>query len=486
LASEQLVASNAPLDMTHCPRVLAIIVTWNKKRFVLDLLKSLDALDYPPDTIDILVVDNASSDGTAEAIASGFSDVRIIRNERNLGGSGGFNTGLSWAFQQSDKHYKYLWLLDNDVLVHCKALSELITILEKKEDVAIAGSTMMQMDFPWRINEMGGFVDRGRGVLILNRHMEEVPGWRGRPLNELLGGECDLTNRLMGCRPYMDTDYVAAASLLVRADVAEEAGLWKDFFIHFDDVEWCLRIGRMGWRVVTSARSIIWHLSAVAKVPTWVLYYNNRNVLYMLKEHGADSAAIRRIMRRILIKSVYYSIIGKPDLGRLHVESVQDFLAGRKGRKDISSILPYRANRDAEDIFLDPSIQRILIPWSVNLQATGLQESLVRAAKKRTDLEVHFLMSDGREQTCMVLLQKSVILPEMKPMRWYYYLRYSRQYDLLLQSDYMPLICLSFIGKEIMFVNDEGFCRRSGTTWKGLISSLFEFVSNLRLLRNVQ
>lgn len=486
MAAEQPVASDAPLDMTHSPSVLVIIVTWNKKRFVLDLLKSLDALDYPSDTIDVLVVDNASNDGTAEAIASKFADVHIVRNERNLGGSGGFNTGLSWAFQQSDKHYKYLWLLDNDVLVHHKALSELVAILERKEDVAVAGSTMMQMDFPWRINEMGGFVDRGSGALILNRHMEEVPGWRGRPLNELLAGECDLTGHLMGCRPYMDTDYVAAASLLVRADVAKEAGLWKDLFIHFDDVEWCLRIGRMGWRVVASARSIIWHLSAVAKVPTWVLYYDNRNVLYLLEEHGADPAAIRRIMRRILIKSVYYSIIGKPDLGRLHVESVQDFLAGRTGKKDISPVLQYRPNKDAEDIFLDPSIRRILIPWSVNLQATGLQEPLVRAARKRTDLEVHFLMSDGRKQIYMLPMQKSVILPRMKLMRWYFYWRYSRQYDLLLQSDYMPLTCLSFIGREIMFVNDGGFCRRSGTTWKGLISSLFELIGNLRLLNKYE
>ena len=486
MAAEQPVASGTPLDMTHSPSVLVIIVTWNKKRFVLDLLKSLDALDYPSDTIDVLVIDNASNDGTAEAIASKFADVHIVRNERNLGGSGGFNTGLSWAFQQSDKHYKYLWLLDNDVLVHRKALSELVAILERKEDVAVAGSTMMQMDFPWRINEMGGFVDRGSGALILNRHLEEVPGWRGRPLNELLAGECDLTGHLMGCRPYMDTDYVAAASLLVRADVAKEAGLWKDLFIHFDDVEWCLRIGRMGWRVVASARSIIWHLSAVAKVPTWVLYYDNRNVLYLLEEHGADPAAIRRIMRRILIKSVYYSIIGKPDLGRLHVESVQDFLSGRTGKKDISPVLQYRPNKDAEDIFLDPSIRRILIPWSVNLQATGLQEPLVRAAKKRTDLEVHFLMSDAGQQIYMVPLQKFVILPGMKPMRWYFYWRYSRQYDLLLQSDYMPLTCLSFIGREIMFVNDGGFCRRSGTTWKGLISSLFEFIGNLRLLNKYE
>ena len=57
-----------------------------------------------------------------------------------------------------------------------------------------------------------------------------------------------------------DVDYVAAGSLLIRADVAKQAGIWRDYFIHFDDVEWCLRIGKMGHRVLASAKSLIWHL----------------------------------------------------------------------------------------------------------------------------------------------------------------------------------------------------------------------------------
>jgi GT2 family glycosyltransferase len=79
-----------------------------------------------------------------------------------------------------------------------------------------------------------------------------------------------------------DVDYVAAASLLIRAEVAKKAGLWEDFFIHFDDVDWCLRIKEMGHRVVCVADSVIWHLSAAQKPITWARYYDVRNMLFLL------------------------------------------------------------------------------------------------------------------------------------------------------------------------------------------------------------
>ena len=209
----------------------------------------------------------------------------MIENSENLGGTGGFNTGLAFAFEQTQERYDYLWLLDNDVVVHKNALKELVNILEKESDIAIAGSTMMQLDYPCRINEMGAFVDRYRGELVLNNYMEEIVEWRGIPIEKLSIMECDLSQHIEYCHPILDVDYVAAASLLIRASTARKAGLWKDFFIHFDDVEWCLRIGQMGYRVVVSARSLVWHLSAAAKVPTWILYYDNRNALYMMAEH---------------------------------------------------------------------------------------------------------------------------------------------------------------------------------------------------------
>jgi len=273
--------------------ILIIIVTWNKKNYVLELLDSVATLAGSDYSIDIVVVDNASEDGTVEVIKEQYPQVKLICNSENIGGTGGFNTGLKWAFE--NEKYEYLWLLDNDVVVHKNALVELVSVLEINKDIAIAGSTMMQLDFPHKINEIGAFIDRTNGQIKLNRHLETIPAWQGNSAQELLNKDVDLSKQLSSCLSYMDVDYVAAASLLIRANVAKEAGLWRDYFIHFDDIEWCLRIADMGHRVVVSSKSLIWHLSAVAKISTWILYYDNRNVLDLLENHGATQADISRV-----------------------------------------------------------------------------------------------------------------------------------------------------------------------------------------------
>ncbi|MEE4239858.1 MAG: glycosyltransferase family 2 protein, partial [Desulfopila sp.] len=248
--------------MTQYPKVLIIIVTWNKQKYIIDLLGSLGRLHYAEEKTDIVVVDNASTDDTVALIRRDFPRVKLIVNSENLGGTGGFNTGLSYAFDQPDGRYDYLWLLDNDVLVHPDALLELVTILEREPDIAVAGSTMMQLDRPWRINEMGSGVDLERGRLLHNLHLEDVEELKGKSVQEMQQEKIDLSELLRQDRSWMDVEYVAAASLVIRASVARKAGLWEDYFIHYDDVEWCLRIARMGYGIVVSARSLIWHVSA--------------------------------------------------------------------------------------------------------------------------------------------------------------------------------------------------------------------------------
>jgi GT2 family glycosyltransferase len=443
-------------------KVLAIIVTWNKKEYVLNLLDSVSELYYPKDSLEVLVVDNGSSDGTAKAIAAYYPHVHLLYNLNNLGGTGGFNTGLQWAFEQPEGRYSYFWLLDNDVLVHHRALIELVKLLEEHEDAGVAGSTMMQLDYPWQINEMGAFVNRHHGGLELNRHAEEIQAWKGRSIEDLLSSDIDLSQHLMHCRPYMDVEYVAAASLLVRADVARKAGLWMDFFIHYDDVEWCLRIARMGKRVLVSAKSLIWHLSAVAKVSTWVLFYDNRNLLYTLREHGADRKTMTHVIRRVLMKGCFYAFIGKPQLGRLHIEAVDDFIADRMGKKEIQLTLTYRNNGEVGAVFRDPSITNILVPWTIDMHAAGIQEPLCQAVLQRSELQIDFLVLPGGKSQRHFLGARFIYMPRSRLARWIRYWRLRRKYDLVLQSDYQPLIALSWLASHVMFVNNEGFCRKTG------------------------
>ena len=444
--------------MKSTAKILIIIVTSNKKEYVIDLLNSLSAINFPRDQLDILVIDNASNDGTVEALEVQFDDIEIIRNSENIGGTGGFNTGLAWAFDQPDSRYDYLWLLDNDVVVHQNALSELVTVLEENPETAIAGSTMMQLDYPWRINEMGAFVDQHSGTLVFNRHYEEISNWQGKPVEDLLVEDVDLSQQLMHCQPKMDVDYVAAASLLIRARVAKKAGLWMDFFIHFDDVEWCLRIEKAGHRIAVSAKSLIWHLSAVAKVPNWILYYDNRNILYLLGKHSGD-LAVKNTIRRILKKTLYYQLIGKADLAELHLQAIEDFKLGLTGKKAIK--LPYKFEKikEIDHILNDPDIKKILVPWTINMQASELQSIFVSVMKQRPELEVFYIVSP-KDPLRELPNSISIAAPKFIVTRYIKYFSLRKQFDMTLQSDSQTILPLSWIARKNLFINDENFCLR--------------------------
>lgn len=288
-------------------RVLIISVTFNKKEYISNLLKSLQNIQYS--NFDVVVVDNASSDGTVAFIKENFTGVTVIANQENTGGSGGFNTGLAYAFQQEG--YDYYWLLDNDVEVSPDALSALVAAMEKSGDIAVAGSQMCQLDNPEVTNEIGANIDLYNGCLVLNRH---------------------LTRKRNNSSGFFEVDYIAAASMLVRADAAKKAGLWEDFFIHFDDVEWCLRIKKMGYRVIGVADSVIWHLSAAEKPITWQYYYDTRNMLYLLRKYSSE-AAVARFARRKCLQAVYISLRGLPPVSEIILDALDDFSSGKKGKK---------------------------------------------------------------------------------------------------------------------------------------------------------
>ena len=452
-------------------KVLIIIVTWNKKEYVLNLLRSLDRQTYPSELVEILVVDNASTDGTARAIRNLFPGVKLIQNPENLGGSGGFNTGLRYAFSSPADKYDYLWLLDNDVLVHREALAHLIDTLETHRDLGVCGSVMFQMDYPWRINEIGAFFDFDLGRLILNHHLAEIPHWRGRSLETLLSEPPDLSRYLPGLPPVVEVDYVAAASLLVRTNVARKAGLWKDFFLHFDDVDWCLRIARLGYGVAVCTRSLIWHLSGIAKVPTWVLYYDNRNVLEVVREHG-DPISLKMVFRRIARKPLYYALIGKPELGDLIAEAVRDFRKGRFGRKEINLPWPYRPPSELEEVFRAPEIRRVLIAYTVNLWATGVQRPLTRVLRERRDLSVEVLAPQKNPLRFQLPRQRFVPYPTKKSARLLWVLKRLKRYDLFVQSDYFPLMLLPFTARYTLCINDYGFSLRPSPSLRDLFRHL--------------
>ncbi len=457
--------------MEHRASILVIIVTWNKQSYVVDLLNSLKKIHYHQEYLDIVVVDNASTDGTVEYLKTHFPEILLVENEENLGGTGGFNTGLSYAFSQPESRYDYLWLLDNDVIVHPDTLSELVQVLEEERDVALAGSTMMQLTVPHRINEMGAFVDMDRGSLLLNRHLEDVKGLQGQSIADIQKNPVDLSRYLKNCQSRMDVEYVAAASLLVRAEVAKAAKVWDDFFIHFDDVEWCLRIAKLGYRIVVSAKSLIWHLPADHKVPTWILYYDNRNVLYMLEKH-ATNQSVEITKKWIKKKSLYYYILGKSDLAALHLKALDDYGQQKKGKSETVLDDCYYPLSELGEVVRKAGFRRILVPWTVDLQMIDLQKYLIHERKKQKGLEIIYLAPPPtlKDELVRQIPHAGILhTPANRIKRLFFYFRLRNSFDLILQSDYKQSIPLNLFSKDVLYCNIEGMSLRKRPSFVSLL-----------------
>lgn len=247
--------------MSENPKVAIVILTWNKKDYVIELLKSIRDIDY--DNYDLILVDNASTDGTSEAVTEQFPYVHIIKNSENLGGTGGFNTGMKYALGKGT--YNYLWLLDNDVIVDKSALSELIKVLESSNEIAIAGSAMYNLNNKGELLELGYFVDLPKGAFNDNKSMI-------RESHEE--------------REFYIVDSVSSCSLCVSTKAIQDIGIWDEaFFIYCDDVDWNIRFGQKGYKTACVVNSLIWHVPWLFKFGFNTVYYANRNMMYLMSKH---------------------------------------------------------------------------------------------------------------------------------------------------------------------------------------------------------
>jgi rhamnopyranosyl-N-acetylglucosaminyl-diphospho-decaprenol beta-1,3/1,4-galactofuranosyltransferase len=111
----------AGLDPGGQPRVVAVVVTWNRRDLLLESLAAVLAQTRPPDAV--IAVDNASTDGTADAVRAGFPAVRLATLAQNTGGAGGFAYGLALALADGAD---LVWLMDDDTVPEPGALRALL------------------------------------------------------------------------------------------------------------------------------------------------------------------------------------------------------------------------------------------------------------------------------------------------------------------------------------------------------------------------
>ncbi len=217
------------------PRVVVVVLTWNGKSLTLDCLESLAAVTWG--NLETLVVDNASTDGTAEAIKSSCGDrVSVLINPENLGFSGGNNVGIQHALKRGAD---WVLLLNNDTVVDPGLVGHLIEAASQSSDVGIVGPKIYYSEPRDRIWSAGGEVLLSRGTV---RHI----GIRERDT-----GQFDTPR---------DVDYVSGCALMARHDVFEAIGLLDPAYTaYFEDTDFCMRAIRNGYRVRYAPAAVVWH-----------------------------------------------------------------------------------------------------------------------------------------------------------------------------------------------------------------------------------
>ncbi|MDY6986991.1 MAG: glycosyltransferase family 2 protein [Thermodesulfobacteriota bacterium] len=361
---------------TQAPLVSVIIVTWNKKGDVIRLLEQLKEINYPGDNYDIIVVDNSSSDNTVHVIEADYPWVRLIKNPQNLGGAGGFNTGMRWVLENRSES-KYMWLLDNDVMVDGNALKELVAVMESSPEAAMCGSKVMNIAKPSEIIEAGAFLDFVSGKTRSHR-----------PRND-----ADSVHQV---------DYVAACSLLVRTESVRQIGmLQEDLFIYWDDMEWGARFNASGQKVLACCASVVYHPSwgerTADNSAEWRNYYRTRNRLWFFSNY-TTGAKRRLLLARIALYSTMFALancIGC-DLKVSHaiIRGIEDFLRDAYGKRDFH--LPVFGLKE----YLSDRMIGSICVFLRSVQPDGREESLVRDLKKRlSGLEVFSIVPNEVRHT---------------------------------------------------------------------------------------
>lgn len=226
-------------------RVVAVVVTYNRRRLLEQCLASICSQTLAPTAV--VVVDNGSTDGTSELLAAlAFGPgvpVAVLRSSENVGGAGGFALGMERALGHDPE---WLWLMDDDAVPEADALERLINVSRVLgQDAGSPGQG--EQDGRCGVGFLASRVLWTDGSAHVMNAPGRLAGGRDRPA--LPGVEA--------------VDYASFVSVLVRADAVRRCGLpVAEFFLGSDDVEYTWRLTRSGFRGFLVEASRVRHLTA--------------------------------------------------------------------------------------------------------------------------------------------------------------------------------------------------------------------------------
>jgi GT2 family glycosyltransferase len=235
-----------------------IIVNWNTKNLLKDCLNSI--FDNSPSfKFEVIVVDNASTDGSLQMVTDYFSFVKLISNDSNKGFSYANNRGIEKSIGQ------YILLLNSDTIVFKKALEDMVNFMDNNFGAGALGCRLLMSDGtiqPYIFGDdptLSYLVKRNIRKLL---RLDDFHNWKNPsspPFNSPLtkGGHRGVKEGMGG----FEVDWVTGACMMVKREAVEKAGLMdENIFMYFEDNDWCYRIRKTGFKIYYNPKAEIIHL----------------------------------------------------------------------------------------------------------------------------------------------------------------------------------------------------------------------------------
>ncbi|HHI80083.1 MAG TPA: glycosyltransferase family 2 protein [Planctomycetes bacterium] len=267
-----------------------VIVNWNTKDLLLGLLQSLD-----PESsgwkrpVEVLVVDNDSSDGSVEAVREAYPWVHLLPQKENLGFAGGVNRGLERA------RYPWVCLVNTDVVARPEAFEALLEYAERHPEAGVVG--------PRILNEDGSLQNSFRRFpSIWMQVCLSLWFHRLAPNSPLLNGERYSGTRFEQPAP---VDYVSGCLFLMRRDLIDKiGGLDEGFFMYFEETDFCQRTWKAGYEVhYAPVSTFAHHAGASAKKARkrTFLAFRRSQIRYMKLHKGRFAAFWMRLAMMLFL-----------------------------------------------------------------------------------------------------------------------------------------------------------------------------------------
>jgi len=280
------------------PKVFILILHYGEQEDTLGCLESLKKLDYP--NFEVLVIDNDPNHRLGD-LNFDYGVTKLV-NAENLGFSGGNNTGIKYALNNGAD---YILLLNNDTVIEPEFLKKLVETGEKDEKIGILGPIIYKLN----TNEphfAGGKID-----------------WLYTSAKHVSGA----------------SDYITGACFLIKRKVIEKIGLMpEDYFLYFEDAEWCLKARKAGFecRVVPEARISHKVSKNTQEYSFSYVYYHYRNGLLLAKRNAPFLIKIIAYKMSLLIylKQVIKLVFmpSKKNWARAAIKGIGDFWKGKTGK----------------------------------------------------------------------------------------------------------------------------------------------------------